>query len=98
MFDWGSRVCIWAVNDEARMNYGYAVKSEQLPISDNLVQELDLIISKHDEALDWDCPQNGLLWTCEQQKAFIEEAQSVYRRLCKELDPDYHVILWENLL
>ena len=97
MFDWGSRVCIWAANDEARKKYGYSVKSEQLPISENLVRELNMLIRRHDEALDWDCPQNGLLWTKEQQEKFIERAKSAYSKLCMELDTDHHLILGERL-
>jgi hypothetical protein len=39
----------------------------------------------NDEALDWDCPQNGLLWTCEQQKHLLKKPNR-YTETLQELD------------
>ena len=98
MYDWGSGCCVWSINDAAREKYDFPVFAEQLPISDDLKTTLDYLISKHDEALDWDCPQNDLLWDEEQINLFIKEAISAYERLCVELGDEYRVELWEDCL
>lgn len=95
MFDWGSGTCVWSANDAARKKFDYAVELSQLPISDELVDYLNKICDKHDEALDWDYPPNGLLWSEEEQNAFIKDARDGYEKLCKELGTGYHVV-WED--
>lgn len=98
MFDWGSGVCVWSSNEAAHLKYDYAVKSEKLPISKELAEELNYLIEKHDEAMDWDCPQNGLLWNEEEKERFIQTAKNAYNRLCKELGANYHLKFMDNFL
>ncbi len=62
MYDWGSGICLWSVNDAAREKYDYPIELDSLPLSDNLKNELEYLINKHDEALDWEYPPNPLLW------------------------------------
>lgn len=98
MFDWGSGICVWSNNEAANRKYGYAVESESLPVSKELAEELNFLASKHDEALDWSCPQNDLLWSVEEKAEFITAAEKVYNRLCGELGSDYHVELMKEFL
>ena len=97
MFDWGSGVCIWSVNDEANKKYGYPVSSESLPVTQELIDELNALIEKHDEALDWNCPQNGLVWDKAEQMKFAENTVKVFNKLCIELGDDYHVELFKGI-
>ena len=47
MFDFASGVCVWSVNMAARERYGYPVKAEALPISNELVYTLQEIGRAH---------------------------------------------------
>lgn len=97
LFDWGSGVCVWTNNDAAHKLYGnYPVFTEQLPLSEELKKELNRLIRRHDEALDWDYPPADLLWSGEEQMEFIAEAKLAYERLRFELGEDYCVETHES--
>lgn len=98
MYDWCSGTCLWSVNKEADEKYGYPIDLDDLPLSDELRKELDFLVDKHDEALDWDCPSNPLLWSEQEQTDFISRAKKAYYFVVKELGDDYEVELWENCL
>lgn len=97
MFDWGSGTCLWSTNDAAREKYGYPVDIEQLPISSELAKSLIELADKHDEALDWDCPNNDLLWNEEQVKLFLQNARRYYERLCEEIGEEYSIEFWDGM-
>jgi len=97
-FDWGSGVCLWADNKEAEEKYDYPVDASLLPISDELKKELNHLIDNHDDALNWDDPRGGLLWSREQIEQFILRARDIYSRLCDELGSDYEIVFEENLI
>lgn len=98
MFDWGSGSCVWSTNNVATELYDYPILTEQLPISSELKATLNHLIHKHDEALDWDCPQNDLLWSKDQAESFKAEAVAAYEQLCIELGKEYEVALWDKCL
>lgn len=98
MFDWDSGICVWSTNGATHEEYGYAIEVDALPISQELKNILDGLIEKHDTALNWNCPQGGLLWSDEEIDSFKAEATNAYRRLCSELGPDYLVEIWKNCL
>ena len=97
MFDWAAGTCIWSINEAAREKYGYCVEFNSLPISQELLNVLEKLCDQYDQALDWKSPSNGLIWSLEKQNIFVEEAKSVYKKLCNELGDDYNVILWSNM-
>lgn len=94
----GSGVCVWSVNREATEKYNYPVETNRLPISEELKVILNDLIDKHDTALNWNSPQDKLLWDNEAIELFKTEAISAYRRLCLELGDDYYVDIWEDCL
>lgn len=98
MYDWGSGTCLWSVNEAAHKQYDYPIDLDDLPLSDELKKELDFLVDKHDEALDWDYPPNPLLWSEQEQADFISRAKKAYYLIVKELGDDYEVELWENCL
>ena len=64
MFDWGSGVCVWTTNDAGKERFkDYPVETSLLPISEELKNHLEHLISWYDEALDWDNPGGDLLWS-----------------------------------
>lgn len=90
MFDWGSGVCVWSVNEMAKKRFGsYPIFTSQLPISDELKIELEYLITWHDEALNWGTPNSDLLWNDTQVDDFLNMAKKAYYRLCDELGKDY---------
>lgn len=92
MFEWGSGVCLWSMNEAAALLFeDYPIETDRLPISDGLKEELDRLIDKHVEAWDWDDPAGDLLWDENQIKEFTAEAEDAYKALCEELGPDYDV-------
>ena len=94
MFDWGSGVCLWSLNDEAYNRYGtYPVETDKLPISKTLKDKMEALISKHDEALDWSYPPGPLLWNDDEVNAFLKDAENIYHELCAELGSDYKIEL-----
>lgn len=94
-FEWGCGEdfcpCLWSTNSFAKEKYGYCVNINDLPISDDLTKFLYLLGIEHDNALDWSCPQNDLCWTESEEKEFYAKAWEGYKRLKKELGPNYHI-------
>ena len=98
MFDWGSGSCLWSTNGSALELYDYAVLVEKLPISSSLKATLNYLINKHNEALDWECPQNDLLWNEDEILLFKANAVTAYKQLCSELGQEYKILLKEDFL
>ena len=92
MFDWCSGVCLWSMNDASKERFGdYPIETDQIDVSDELRKELERLIYWHDEALNWEDPASGLVWTQEQIDSFCDAAEAAYQRLCNELGPDYDI-------
>ena len=91
MFDFASGVCVWSVNTAARERYGYPVKAEALPISNELVYTLRDLIARYDNALNWADPASGFLWSDGEKRLWHDEARAAYKKLCSELGPDYSI-------
>lgn len=91
MFDFVSGVCVWSANVAARERYGYPVKAEALPISNELVHTLRDLIARYDNALNWADPAIGFLWSDGERKLWHDEVRAAYKTLCSELGPDYAV-------
>ena len=90
MFDWGSGVCLWSTNDAAQeMFQDYPIDTDKLPVSQELKDNLEELIARHDEALDWNNPAGDLLWNEKQTEIFLAEATNAYNELCFELGDDF---------
>ena len=100
MFDWGSGVCLWSCNKEAKEKYGdYPIEEmEKLPVSAELRKELEFLINEHDKALNWDDPGGDLLWNDQQIADFKQRAAQAYEQLVRELGNDFEVEFKENWL
>lgn len=91
MYDWASGVCLWSTNENARNKYGYPVFADDLPVTDELKAEMKYMAEKHDEALNWEQPNDDLLWSDEQIEDFKQKSRVLYDRICLELGEDYHI-------
>ncbi len=58
-FDAGSRVCLWAMDAEAKERFGYAVESAMLDVSDQLRTEIEQLVTDYDDTFPWDDPASG---------------------------------------
>jgi hypothetical protein len=56
-------ICLWSANESARDALGYSIANDKLPISKDLISELNALESEYHTYLDWDCPQNPSPWT-----------------------------------
>ena len=83
--------CLWAKNDKARERFGYAVDNNDLPVSKNLINELDMLGKEYQTALDWNYPPDPSPWIKEQALDFKMRADKAYLRLINELGVEYEV-------
>ena len=98
MFDWGSGVCLWSINQAAKELYGdYPVETSLLAISDKTKNKLEHLIYRHDEAFNWNDPSGDLLWNDRQIDEFLGTAKKWYCQLCKELGSDFEIEFVERL-
>ncbi len=93
MFDWGSGVCLWSCNKEAKEKFGdYPIEEmEKLPISAELQEKLYHLINEHDNALNWDDPGGDLLWNEQQIADFKQRAAQAYEQLVRRLGEEFEV-------
>ena len=69
----------------------YPVFTSELAVSDKTKEELEHLIEWHDEALNWNEPNDDILWNDEQIKEFLDAAKKLYYQLCEELGSDYYI-------
>ena len=62
-----------------------------LPISEELCECMVRLCEEHDLALDWECPQNNLLWTGKEQNVFWQKAKQIYQRICEALPEGWEI-------
>lgn len=89
-FEYGD-ICIWGMNDNTKERYGYAIENSSLPISKEVINELNDLEKEYQSYIDWNEPQNSSLWTEEHKHDFINRANIVYEKLKKELGADYEI-------
>jgi len=83
--------CIWSKNNNAKEKYGYAIKNDALPISEELACEINVLKEEYATYLDWDEPQNPSPWTVEHKADFYSRATAVYEELKNELGSDFQI-------
>ena len=83
--------CLWSKNEKARIKYGYPIDNELLPISQGILKALDALEKEYRTILDWDEPQNPLLWSLEEKQDFIQKATAVCFKLQEELGAEYEI-------
>ena len=84
--------CLWSANDAAKEEFGYAIDNERLPISKELVSELELLENEYYGYLDWEYPPDPSPWSTEQKIGFVNRANKLYMKLLSELGSDFEII------
>lgn len=90
-FDPGSGVCLWSGNDAARERFGYPVESDLLPLSDETREEVERLIARYDESVDWRDPASEGPWTFEEKLQFAGDARRLLERLRRELGEECEI-------
>ncbi len=97
MFDYCAETCLWSDNEAAIEKYGIgSVDLDEFPLSTELKAELISLCDKHDTALDWKNPQNGIIWTSEEQYAFMGQARIACFKVIHELGPNFGISFNRN--
>jgi|GEM_PF-1691732 len=84
--------CIWSKNSKARNKYGYPVTNEDLPLSKELIDELNDLEIRYSRSLDWSDPRNTAPWSIEEKESFRVDAHKACEKLVEELGDGYLVI------
>ncbi|MCH5206864.1 MAG: hypothetical protein J1F09_07905 [Oscillospiraceae bacterium] len=78
------RACLWC--NGGRVDYS------QLPISKELIDELNSICDEFDTQIDWNDPTVDTLWTEEHYINFFSRANAICEKLKEELKGKYEII------
>lgn len=91
-FDFGSGICLWAVNDAATERFGYQVHSSKLPITSNLMYRIEFVLAWYDTFLDWDNPPQKSPWWVAEGAQFKLVAQDLFDLLQKQLGAEFEIV------
>lgn len=76
-------ICIWATNDKAKAEYGYAINNNSLSISNELINLFNSLEDEYYTYLYWNYPPNLSPWSKEHKDDFAYRATEAYNKLCK---------------
>lgn len=85
-------ICLWSINDKAKARFGYAINNCDLPITKDLINELDNLEMLYIGYLDWEYPPNPSPWTAQEKADFRARADIAYEKLINELGEKFVVI------
>ena len=94
-FDWGSGLCLWAVNDATRGRYGYPIDHHDLGLPADLVDEIDRLEAWRNTALNWNYPPDPGPWRESECEAFNAAVVATFDELQEALGPQWELI-YEN--
>ena len=80
-FDYGC--CFWG--NDGGIDYN------NLPISKELISELDILMEEYATQINWDCPLSSVPWTEEHETDFKSRANATYEKLKNELSKDFEI-------
>lgn len=58
-FDAGSGVCLWAMDAEAKVRFGYPVEAAMLDVPQQLRDAIEQMVTDYDDTFPWDDPASG---------------------------------------
>jgi hypothetical protein len=85
-------ICLWSVNENAKERFDYPIENHILPISEELVEELDNLEVEYKGYLNWNDPLAPSPWTPKQKNDFRTKANETFDKLIIELGSDFEVI------
>ncbi len=90
MFEWGGGT-LWCDNDEARRKFDLGPIEERLPLSKEILSELEQLSTNHDEALNWEYPAGPSKWAKEKMDKFDISANKILGKIKEELGSDFYI-------
>lgn len=85
-------ICLWSANENAKNRFDYPIENRLLPISEELIEELNNLEEEYKGYLNWSDPVAPSPWTQKQKDDFRKKANEVYYKLISELGSDFEVI------
>jgi hypothetical protein len=85
-FDPGSGTLLWTTGSDSTF-----VDPDELPISPELLAEVDRLLAWYDTSLNWDYPPDPGPWREAECRRFNEAARLVLDRLRTELGPAWQI-------
>ena len=84
--------CLWSSNEESNKEYGYAVNTQKLPLSELTRKNISDLECEYHSYLNWEYPPDPSPWTEEHKRDFLRRATNVYHKIVNELGENYEVI------
>jgi hypothetical protein len=91
-FDAGAGICLWALNDSARVRFDYAIDAKDLPLPENTWRRLLYLCYWYDTSIDWNYPPDPSLWDEAERKRFNREAQKLLALMREQLGPEFEIV------
>lgn len=78
---------LWSNNEEANNKYGYSIILENLPISTELIKELEKLANDYSELINPDYPPDTVI-----TPEFMMKSKDIYQKLTYELGDNFIVV------
>jgi hypothetical protein len=91
-FDAGSGGALWMASEQEWQRWGQPVDLARLPISAQLRDEVEQLVERYDQSLNWDSPADPGPWRQPEYESFNEAARRALTRLRLELGPEWEVV------
>jgi len=85
-------ICLWGQGEATQERYGYAIENTVLPISGELINELNDLEEEYSTYLNRDYPPDPSPWTEEHKSDFIKRATNTFNKLQIELGSGYELL------
>ncbi len=92
-FDYGSGICFWTSNEQARARFGgYPVEAEALPLTQATAELIAELIAWYDRSLDWDHPSYPSPWRREEWDRFNRSVRDLLDTVGQELGDSFEIV------
>jgi hypothetical protein len=90
-FDFGAG-CLWSTNEPTRERFGYAVRIEELPDSQNTVLLAKELADRFMDSLNWDYPPDPGPWRQSECDAFNRATAELLKNIRSEVGEEFEII------
>lgn len=91
-FDVGSGTCLWAANDRAQSQFGYAVDLSALPLAHDVIVRGEALVARFNTSIDWHDPGGPSILSIAEVDRFNEDSNEFLCVLRSALGSDFDVL------
>jgi hypothetical protein len=88
-FSAGSGTCLWSKNAPTHERFNYPIGIEALPLPKLLKEEIQQLVLRYDQFIDWSNPGGPSPWNKSEKDEFDAWVERVILRLREELGDDF---------